>query len=128
MLLSAVWLASVAAIFGVVMGSVVVTRQSVIARGSSVLTTRDGESVVQTTPFSASMVASSTMPDNFWQGLTHLTLVSPTNSWLRLSVDAVARIYDTGTEGSIMKVVTPSGTIQLDGTVMSFSTTMAPLF
>ena len=98
-----VWLASLAAVFGVVTGGVVVTRQSIIPAGTSALTTRDGDTVVQTVPFSATMQASSAMPDDFWQGLTHLTLVAPNDTWLRMAVQATARIQGPGAEGSVIK-------------------------
>ena len=176
------WLASLAAVFGVVMGSVVLMRQAracvhaaacvvlaaqgctrlpggaqtIIPPGTSVMTTRDGESVVQTSSFSRTAPLSSDLPDTFWMHMTDLTLTSPTDSWVHLNVEATARIQGTGTLGSVVKarrivlrtcgaqlcgaacasrdadahaqVVTSSGTIMFDDTEVSFSSEMAPLF
>ena len=127
--LSLLWLASLAAIFGVVMGSVAVTRQTIIPSNSGgVMTLRDGNTVVQTAPFTVSRPASSANDDAFWQGLTYLTLTSTTGSWVQLGVQATARIQGTGTGGSVIKIESSLGTVVLDGEAITFSESMATLF
>jgi hypothetical protein len=99
------WLASLAAVFGVVTAGVTVTRQTRVDGGSgtSVMTTKDGSSVVHTGLYTVTQEASSQLDDSVWQSLTHFSIESPTNSWLRLAVLSTARIQGPGTYGSVIQ-------------------------
>jgi hypothetical protein len=92
-----------AAVFGVVFGVVLVTRQTVIAAGSAAMTTRDGVTVVQTAPFTRPEAISSELPDAQWSSLTQLSVSSPDDSWVRLNVLGTARLQGTGVYGSVIK-------------------------
>ena len=67
------------------------------------MTTRDGESVVLTGQASRTFELSSALSDQAWAQMKHLTLTSPTDSWVRLNVEATARFNGTGTLGSVVK-------------------------
>ena len=127
-LLLLAWAASMAAIFGVVTAGVAVTRQTVVSPGSNVMTTRDGKSVVQTaTARVLYSSASSEMPDSYWLEASHFSFTSDNESWLRLTVLGTARVMGSGAYGSVVKVITPVGTLTLDGTEVSVTADMIPL-
>jgi hypothetical protein len=93
-----------AAVFGIVFGVVLVTRQTLVPPGSAALTTRDGVTVVQTAPFTRPAALSSQLADEEWSSLTQMSVSSATdNSWVRLNVLGTARLQGTGVYGSIIK-------------------------
>jgi hypothetical protein len=127
-ILALVWLAQMAAIFGIVAGVVLYTRQTVVPSGGAALTTRDGTAVIQTAAYTQESAMSSALPDDAFSQLTHFTVTAPGGSWVKLAVLGVARITGTGTFGSVMTLLTVAGSITIDGRDMSFATDVAPVF
>jgi hypothetical protein len=102
-LLLFVWAASIAAIFGVVTAGVAITRQTLVHSGSPAMMTRDGL-IVQTQAALETQDTSSALPDTVWQRLKYFNLEGSNNSWLQLDVLSTARVYGTGSLGSIVRV------------------------
>lgn len=122
------WVAQMAAVFGVVAGVVVYTRQTVVPSGSAALTTKDGSAIVQTAAFSQQSSISSALPDSSFADLTHFTVTAPSGSWVKLAVLGAARITGEGSFGSVVQLLTLAGTVTIDGRSMMFATDVAPVF
>jgi hypothetical protein len=125
-LLLCAWAVSLAAVFGVVTAGVAVTRQTLVSRGSALMTTRDGDTIVQTARATATYAASSALNDEYWQELSHLTIYT-NESWVRLGVTGTARVGGSGTYGSVIQVMTTKGVMTLDGEVASYDADLLPL-
>jgi hypothetical protein len=103
------------ATFGVVTGVVLYTRQTIVPQGTAALTTSDGSAVVQTASFSEQAALSSALPNSAFSQMTQFSITSPTGSFLQLSVSGFGRIQGTGQFGSVVQLLTPAGTVTLDG-------------
>ena len=92
---------------------------------------------------------SSALPDTVWQRLKYFNLEGSNNSWLQLDVLSTARVYGTGSLGSLHRagasrvvdcaaccgahaaaraqVYTSTGVVTVDGEQLSFSSDLTPV-
>jgi len=115
------------------------TAEGKVAPNATVAITREDGSIitasatnsVRTAVFSGTKIAniSSLIRIQSLMELNHMFFTAPSGAELALRVMGVARIPKwESVWGSIVKIVTPVGTIELDDTRIAFEDTLAPLF
>lgn len=92
------------------------------------MTTATGEKVVQTGSYYSTQKLSSALPDDAFAQMATFSVVSPSGSSVSLTVQGWARIIGSGQFSSVVQIITSAGTVTLDGRVIAFAATMAPVF